>query len=158
MAGEAHELPSSIGCACLSFRTGMFLTLLWGLFWAWCWYHTCSFLWTGQYEDFFNNDDLPFTKNANIVVPCAIMSMFQPILFGLWLSPWPVGDVDWTRMGLVVGTGILMVIATVFTVGGVYVMAIDVAAMGYVMRQTWLYYSLHKKCESVMMSKHTHFL
>jgi len=69
-----------------------------------------------------------------------------------------VGDVDWTRMGLVVGTGILLVIATVFAVGGVYVMAIDVAAMGYVMRQTWLYYSLHKKCESVMRSKNTHFL
>mmetsp|Transcript_17170 Transcript_17170/g.32202 ORF Transcript_17170/g.32202 Transcript_17170/m.32202 type:complete len:151 (-) Transcript_17170:261-713(-) len=140
------DQPSSeISCLCLSFRSGIFLTFLWGLFWMWCWYHTCSFLWTGQYTEPFNDDDVPFTKNANVVVPCAILSVLQPILFGLWLSPWPVGDVNATRFGLVVGSAVLLVIAIVFTVGGVYIMAIDIVAMGYVLRQTWIYYSQEKK-------------
>lgn len=150
-------MANAVTCFCLSFRTGIILTFLWGIFWMWCWYHTCSFVWTGQYEEFFNNDDLPFTKNAFVVVPCAILSVLQPILFGLWLSPWPIGDVEWTRIRLVVGSAILLIIAIVFTFGGVYVMAIDVVAMGYVMKQTWSYY-LDKKYQQEMKSKRIHSL
>ena len=120
----------------MSFRTGMKLQLAWSLFWMFCWYMTCQFMFTGEYND-FNNGGI-VTKSVPIILFCTLLTFVAVILTAMYLYKDTVG----TRLGLVVASGTLFVVAVVFVFGGVPIMIIDIVAMGYALMKTWYVFVL----------------
>ncbi len=130
-----QENKDSSCCICLSFRGGMKLLLAWEAFWLWCWFMTSQFMWTGDYNTF--NDGGFVTKSVPIILFCTLLSLVSVVLTGLYLFH---QDTARTRLGLIVASGTMFVIAIVFVMGGVPIMWIDIAAMGYCLKKTWDHY------------------
>ena len=128
--------PKEKCCYCISFRTGMKLQLAWGVFWMWCWYMTCQFMFTGEYND-FNNGGI-VTKSVPIILFCTLLTLIAVVLNATYLYKDTVGS----RLGLVVASGTLFVVAVVFVFGGVPIMIIDILAMGYALMKTWYVFKL----------------
>mmetsp|Transcript_7819 Transcript_7819/g.16974 ORF Transcript_7819/g.16974 Transcript_7819/m.16974 type:complete len:148 (-) Transcript_7819:220-663(-) len=126
-------------CICLSFRGGMKLLLAWEIFWIWCWFMTSQFMWTGEYNTF--NDGGFVTKNVPIILFCTFLSLASVFLTGLYLFH---TDSMRTRLGLVLSSLTMLVVAVVFVIGGVPVMWIDILAMGYCLAKTWKHYASMK--------------
>jgi hypothetical protein len=110
----------------------MKVLLGWEIFWLWCWFMTAEFMWTGEYNTF--NDGGFVTKSIPIIVCCTVLSFVSAVLTGLYLF-WQ--DSSRTRLGLIVASAIMFLIAVVFVIGGVPIMWIDIVAMGYCLKKTW---------------------
>jgi hypothetical protein len=123
--------------AWISFETGIKILFAWELFWMWCWYMTSEFMWTGEYTQF--NDGGFITKNVPIILFCVFLSLGSVIFTALYLF---YKDTKMTRLGLVVSSATMLIIAVVFVIGGVPVMWIDILAMGYALKKTWDHYNL----------------
>lgn len=122
-------------CGCLSFKGGMKILLVWELFWLWCWFMTSQFMWTGEFNSF--NDGGFVTKSVPIIIFCTMLSLISAILTSLYLF---YKDTKQTRLGLIVASGIMFVVAVVFVIGGVPIMWIDIVAMGYCLKRTYEHY------------------
>ena len=135
-------------CGCLSFRQGMYLLLAWEVFWMWCWYMTCEFMWTGEYNTF--NDGGFVTKDVRIILFCTVQSLVSVVLTSAYLF---LRDSPSTRLGLVVASVIMLTIAVVFVIGGVPIMWIDIVAMGYSLKKTWDHYQENPLSSDAVASK-----
>lgn len=113
----------------------MKLLFAWEIFWLWCWFMTSEFMWTGEYNSF--NEGGLVTKSVPIILFCTFLSIVSAVLTGLYLF---YQDTVQTRLGLVVSSATMFIIAVVFVIGGVPIMWIDIAAMGYSLKKTWEYY------------------
>ena len=122
-------------CGCLPFRGGMKILFAWELFWLWCWFMTSQFMWTGEFNTF--NGGGFVTRSVPIILFCTFLSLVSAVLTGLYLF---YQDNLQTRMGLVVSSGIMFIVAVVFVIGGVPIMWIDILAMGYCSKVTWGHY------------------
>mmetsp|Transcript_6759 Transcript_6759/g.9694 ORF Transcript_6759/g.9694 Transcript_6759/m.9694 type:complete len:149 (-) Transcript_6759:66-512(-) len=122
-------------CYCHSFRSGMKLLFAWGLFWMWCWFMTAQFMWTGEYNDF--NGGGFITKSIPFIILCTLFSLISVVLTGFYLF---YEDTARSRLGLVAASGTMFAIAVIFVIGGVPIMLIDIAAMGYCGKKTWEHY------------------
>ena len=131
---EFKKKDGTTCCGCLSFKIGMILVFIWGLFWMWCWYMTAQFMWNGGKYNQFNS--VPITKDPTIVVISTILSAFCPV----WFAAYFCKDSKITRLGLVIGSLMLLILAVIFVAGGIYVMLLDIALMGYVTKVTWDHY------------------
>ena len=130
---EVAFIPASTCCYCMSFRSGMKLLFAWSLFWMFCWYMTCQFIFNGGEYNEFNNGGF-ITRNVPIVVSCTLLTLVSVILEALYLF---YQDTAKTRYGLVVASAIMLIIALVFTFGGVPIMIIDIVLMGYSVQKAW---------------------
>ena len=130
-------------CSYLSFRGGIILLFLWELFWLWCWFMTSQFMWTGEYNSF--NDGGFVTKNVFVILFCSLLSLISVILTVFYLF---YEDSLRTRMGLVIASATMFVIAVVFVIGGVVIMWIDILAMGYSLKKTYDHYFQLKRQKS----------
>ena len=95
---------------------------------------TAQFMFNGGVYNDFNS--VAITKDPTICVISTILSAFCPILFTAYFCK----DTKYTRLGLVIGSAMLLIIAVIFVAGGIYVMVIDVILMGYVTKVTWDHY------------------
>lgn len=120
----------------ISFTTGIKILLAWELFWIFCWFMTAQFMWTGEYNDF--NDGGFVTKSVPIILFCTFLSVISVILTGWYLF---YADTKMSRLGLVISSGIMFVVAVVFVIGGVPIMWIDIIAMTYALKKTWDHYT-----------------
>ena len=98
-----------------------------------CWYMTCQFIFNGGEYNEFNNGGF-ITRNVPIVVSCTLLTLVSVILEALYLF---YQDTAKTRYGLVVASAIMLIIALVFTFGGVPIMIIDIVLMGYSVQKAW---------------------
>ena len=92
-------------------------------------------MWTGEYNSF---NDAEITKSIPITIFCTFLSLISAVLTGLYLF---YQDTSETRLGLVVSSAIMFIIAVVFVIGGVPIMWIDILAMGYCSKVTWDHYT-----------------
>jgi hypothetical protein len=95
-----------------------------------CWYMTCQFMWTGEYNTF--NEGF-ITRNVPIVLFCTFLTLVSVILTIMYLYQ----DSANARLGLVVSSATMFLVAVVFVIGGVPVMILDIVAMGYALKKTW---------------------
>ena len=93
-------------------------------------------MWTGEYNDF--NDGGFVTKSVPIILFCTFLSVISVILTGWYLF---YADTKMSRLGLVISSGIMFVVAVVFVIGGVPIMWIDIIAMTYALKKTWDHYT-----------------
>ena len=98
----------------------------------WCWFMTCQFMWTGEYNTFNNGGFI--TKNVPIILFCTFLTLASVLLTSYYLF---VVDDARSRYGLVVASATMFVVAVVFVFGGVPIMIIDIVAMGYCLKKTW---------------------
>lgn len=75
-----------------------------------------------------------------MIIPSAVLSALAPLFFSMWLYD----DNNKTRLLLFTGSSILLGIAAVFVVGGVYIMILDLLIMGYCCVITWNYVKNNK--------------
>ena len=147
---------SSSRCLCCSFRTGIIVLFGWELFWLWCWYMTCQFLWIpgGEYNSF--NDGGWITRSPPIILFCTFLTFLSTMLTGWYLlggegrsassssssltAASGVQKDKLRRLGLVVSCILMLIIAIVFVIGGVYIMIIDILLMGCAIWKTWMHY------------------
>lgn len=106
---------------------------------------TCSFFWTGEYNTF--NDGGFVTRDPTVVVVCTLLSLYSCLAFGAWLFFAQVDDVK-ARLLLFVGSLGMLLIAIVFVIGGVWIMILDIAIMGYYSWITWEHYQAGLLIES----------
>lgn len=92
-------------------------------------------MWTGEFNTF--NGGGFVTRSVPIILFCTFLSLVSAVLTGLYLF---YQDNLQTRMGLVVSSGIMFIVAVVFVIGGVPIMWIDILAMGYCSKVTWGHY------------------
>ena len=128
---EQDEIRDTTCCGCLTFKMGMVLVFLWGVFWMWCWYMTSLFMFNGGIYNDFNS--VAITQDPTVTVVSTILSAFCPILFAAYF----LKDNKCTRLGLIIGSSMLNIIAVIFVVGGVYIMILDILLMIYVTKVTW---------------------
>ena len=93
-------------------------------------------MFTGEYND-FNNGGI-VTKIVPIILFCTLLTLIAVVLNAMYLYKDTVGS----RLGLVVASGTLFVVAVVFVFGGVPIMIIDILAMGYALMKTWYVFKL----------------
>ena len=96
-----------------------------------CWYMTCQFMFTGEYNDFNNGGFI--TKNVPIILFCTFLTLIAVLLTAAYLYQ----DSAKSRLGLVISSATMFVVAIVFVIGGVPIMIIDILAMGYSLQKTW---------------------
>jgi len=99
-------------------------------------------MWTGEYNTF--NSGGFITKSVPIVLFCTFLSFISALLTGRYLFS---QDSVKTRMGLIVSSIIMFLIAIVFVMGGVPIMWIDIFAMGYCIMVTWDHYMVAKNVQ-----------
>jgi len=93
---------------------------------------TAQFMWTGEYNTF--NERGSGTKSVSIIIFCTLLSVLTVVLTGAYLF---YADSKSTRLGLVVSSLIMFIVAVAFVIGGVPIMWIDIVAMAYALKKTW---------------------
>ena len=100
-----------------------------------------DFMWNGKEgEEKYNqfNDGGWVTRDPTVIIVCTVLSVISTIAFGGWFCF--KFDDSTARMMLFVGSLIMLVVAIIFVIGGVWVMIADIALMGYYSWVTWQHY------------------
>lgn len=86
---------------------------------------------TGEYNTF--NEGGFVTKSVSIIIFCTLSSVLSVVLTGAHLF---YANSKSTRLGLVVSSLIMFIVAVIFVIGRVPIMWIDNVAMAYALKVT----------------------